>query len=314
LGLQNSGILADSYSVSVNSGSADAAVARLAEGIRANAWELALEFVEEGLRDDAIPSLARIGQIGQLGDVPTFILELSRELGDPQPARLRRGSPLAARVHDHAREREALGFAPREIVTELDADELLVVERRLNDTIDQLVTECVVAYFDRATAELAIQARRDPLTQLLNHTAFSEQVDSELERAKRYGHGLTLLFFDVDDFKAINDTLGHPEGDRVLRAVADVLTDTLRASDIAGRMGGDEFAVLLVETDIESGGIFLARLYDSFSEKVAKGELPETFGFSPGLAHHPSEGESSDALFRLADQRLYESKRAKNLA
>jgi len=332
LGLQNSGILADSYSVSVNSGSADAAVARLAEGIRANAWELALEFVEEGLRDDAIPSLARIGQIGQLGDVPTFILELSRELGDPQPARLRRGSPLAARVHDHAREREALGFAPREIVTEflilrrvlwryvslrspeLASDELLVVERRLNDTIDQLVTECVVAYFDRATAELAIQARRDPLTQLLNHTAFSEQVDSELERAKRYGHGLTLLFFDVDDFKAINDTLGHPEGDRVLRAVADVLTDTLRASDIAGRMGGDEFAVLLVETDIESGGIFLARLYDSFSEKVAKGELPETFGFSPGLAHHPSEGESSDALFRLADQRLYESKRAKNLA
>jgi diguanylate cyclase (GGDEF)-like protein len=244
---------------------------------------------------------------------------------------LRRGSPLAARVHDHAREREALGFAPREIVTEflilrrvlwrfvslrspeLDADELLVVERRLNDTIDQLVTECVVAYFDRATAELAIQARRDPLTQLLNHTAFSEQVAAELQRAKRYAHGLTLLSFDVDDFKAINDTLGHPEGDRVLRAVADVVLDTLRASDIAGRMGGDEFAVLLVETDIETGGTFLARLYDSFAEKVAGGDLPESFGFSPGLAHHPSEGESADALFRLADQRLYESKRAKNL-
>jgi len=318
--------------VNVDSGSADAAVARLAEEIRANAWELALEFVEEGLHDDVIPSLARLGQIGQLGDIPTFILELARELGDPQPTRLRRGSPLAARVHDHAREREALGFAPREIVTEflilrrvlwrfvslrspeLDADELLVVERRLNDTIDQLVTECVVAYFDRATAELAIQARRDPLTQLLNHTAFSEQVEAELQRAKRYGHGLTLLFFDVDDFKAINDTLGHPEGDRVLRAVAEVLIDTLRASDIAGRMGGDEFAVLLVETDIETGGTFLARLYDSFAEKVAGGDLPGSFGFSPGLAHHPSEGESADALFRLADQRLYESKRAKNLA
>ncbi len=318
--------------MNVDSGSADAAVARLAEEIRANAWELALEFVEEGLGGDAIPSLARLGQIGQLGDIPTFILELGRELGDPQPARLRRGSPLAARVHDHAREREALGFAPREIVTEflilrrvlwrfvslrspeLASDELLVVERRLNDTIDQLVTECVVAYFDRATAELAIQARRDPLTQLLNHTAFSEQVDAELQRAKRYAHGLTLLFFDVDDFKAINDTLGHPEGDRVLRAVAEVLLDTLRATDIAGRMGGDEFAVLLVETDIESGGTFLARLYDSFAEKVAGAKLPASFGFSPGLAHFPSEGESADALFRLADQRLYESKRAKNLA
>jgi diguanylate cyclase (GGDEF)-like protein len=318
--------------VNVDSGSADAAVARLAEAIRANAWELALEFVEEGLGGDAIPSLARLGQIGQLGDIPTFILELARELGDPQPARLRRGSPLAARVHDHAREREALGFAPREIVTEflilrrvlwrfvsmrsshLDSDKLFVVERRLNDTIDQLVTECVVAYFDRATAELAIQARRDPLTQLLNHTAFSEQVDAELQRAKRYAHGLTLLSFDVDDFKAINDTLGHPEGDRVLRAVAEVLQGTLRASDIAGRMGGDEFAVLLVETDIESGGTFLARLYDSFAEKVAGAELPDSFGFSPGIAHFPSEGESADVLFRLADERLYESKRAKNLA
>lgn len=318
--------------MNVDSGSADAAGARLAEEIRANAWELALEFVEEGLHDDVIPSLSRLGQIGQLGDVPTFILELARELGDPQPARMRRGSPLAARVHDHAREREALGFAPREVVTEflilrrvlwrfvslrspeLAAGELLVVERRLNDTIDQLVTECVVAYFDRATADLAIQARRDPLTQLLNHTAFSEQVEAELQRAKRYAHGLTLLSFDVDDFKAINDTLGHPEGDRVLRAVADVLVETLRASDIAGRMGGDEFAVLLVETDIETGGTFLARLYDSFAEKVAAGELPQSFGFSPGLAHYPSEGESADMLFRLADERLYESKRAKNLA
>jgi diguanylate cyclase (GGDEF)-like protein len=311
--------------------SADAAVERLAAEIRTGAWDLALEFVEEGLRDDAIPSLARLGQIGQLGDVPTFILELARELGDPQPARLRRGSPLAARVHDHAREREALGFAPREIVTEflilrrvlwrfvslrsagLESDELLVVERRLNDTIDQLVTECVVAYFDRATSELAIQARRDPLTQLLNHQAFSEQVDAELQRAKRYQHGLTLVSFDVDDFKQINDTLGHPEGDRVLRTVAQLMLETVRTSDIAGRMGGDEFAALLVESDVETGGTFLSRLYDAFAEHVQNGDLPANFGFSPGLAHFPSDGQTADELFRLADKRLYESKRAKNI-
>jgi squalene synthase HpnC len=64
----------------------------------------------------------------------------------------------------------------------LDAEELLLVERRLNDTIDQLVTECVVAYFDRATSELAFQARRDPLTQLLNHQAFTEELEAELDR------------------------------------------------------------------------------------------------------------------------------------
>ena len=94
------------------------ALPALAEKIREAAWELALEYIDEGLRDDAVPSLQRLGQVGQLGDIPTFIVELSHELGDPQPARLRAGGPLATLVRDHAREREALGFAPREIVTE----------------------------------------------------------------------------------------------------------------------------------------------------------------------------------------------------
>jgi len=110
---------------------------------------------------------------------------------------------------------------------------MLVLERRLNDTIDRLVTECVVAYFDRATLELANQARRDPLTQLLNHQAFTDELEAELDRAGRYGHGLTLVFFDIDAFKAINDTHGHQEGDRILREVAKLLHDGRRGSDIA---------------------------------------------------------------------------------
>ena len=208
----------------------------LAEEIRKAAWELAVEVVEEGLRDDAVPSLQRLGQVGQLGDMPTFIVELSKELAEPQPGRMRRGGPLAGLVRDHAREREALGFAPREIVTELlvlrrvlwrfvsarapglTGSEVLEAERRLNDSLDQLVAECVVAYFDRATAELADQARRDPLTELLNHVAFSVGVEEELYRARRYERGLTLVYVDVDAFKSINDQLGHPEGDRVLAA------------------------------------------------------------------------------------------------
>src|SRR5436189_5234684 len=91
---------------------------QLADEIRAEAWDLALAVVEEGLREDQIPPLARLGRIGQLGDVPTFVTELAQQLADPTPDRLRRGSPLAALVRDHAREREALGFAPRDIVTE----------------------------------------------------------------------------------------------------------------------------------------------------------------------------------------------------
>lgn len=307
--------------------SGDAApLTELGTAIRAEAWELANEVVEEALREQLVPSLERLGQLGQLGAMPTFIGELGGELADPRPERLGRGSPLATLVRDHAREREALGFAPREIVTELlllrrvlwrfvarsgvldGPTDVLAVERQLNDTIDRLVIECVVAYFDRATAELAEQARRDPLTELLNHQAFTRELEVELERAQRYGHGLSLVFLDLDEFKRINDTYGHPEGDRVLRRFARVLRDSLRSSDLAGRMGGDEFAAGLVESDAEAAGRFVVRLTDQVDELVAVGELPARFSVSPGVAHFPTEADGADALFRVADERLYEAK------
>ena len=307
----------------------DAALRRLGEQVRECAWELALEVVEEGLVEDTVPSMARVGRLGQLGDMPTFILELGREVRDPEPERVRRGSALAALVRDHAREREALGFAPREIVTEFlllrrvlwrfvsrsealrQADEVLAAERRLNDAIDRLVTECVVAYFDRATSELALQARLDPLTGLLHHQAFTDDLERELARAQRYGHGLALVFLDVDRFKSINDTLGHPAGDRVLRCLADLLREGTRGSDLAGRMGGDEFAVALLESDEEAAGRLLARLEDRIDEVAAAGSLPTGFGISPGIAHFPSDGTTPLELFGAADARLYERKRAR---
>ena len=304
------------------------ALRRLGEQIRDCAWELALEVIEEGLEDDTVPSLQRVGRLGQFGDMPTFIVELGREVSDPEPSRVRRGSALAALVRDHAREREALGFAPREIVTEFlllrrvlwrfvsrsaalsQADEVLAAERRLNDTIDRLVAECVVAYFDRATSELALQARLDPLTQLLHHQAFTDDLERELARAQRYAHGLALVFLDVDRFKSINDTLGHPVGDRVLRCLADLLREGVRSTDLAGRMGGDEFAVALLESDEEAAGRLLARLDDRIDELVAAEQLPEGFGVSPGIAHFPGDGTTPVELFQAADERLYERKRS----
>jgi diguanylate cyclase (GGDEF)-like protein len=305
------------------------ALEELASAIQLHSWDLAVATVEEGLLDDQLPSLQRLGRLGQLSDMPTFIAELARELAQPEPERLRRGSPLAAQTRDHAREREALGFAPREIVTEflllrrvlwrfvservaeLDAEEVLLVERRLNDTIDRLVTECVVAYFDRATSELARKAYYDQLTGLLHHQAFVRELEHELDRARRYGHGVALVFVDLDRFKEINDTLGHPEGDRVLQTIARVFRDSRRGSDLVGRMGGDELAAYLVEADEEAGPRLLARVQDRLDELIELGELPPQCSFSAGCAFFPADAASADGLFRVADGRLYEAKRAR---
>jgi diguanylate cyclase (GGDEF)-like protein len=305
------------------------ALEELSAEIEASAWELALAVVEEGLADDQIPSLQRLGRLGQLGDMPTFIGELARELVDPRAEeRARHGSPLAVQAREHARQREAFGFAPREVVLEflllrrilwrfvseraagLEPADVLAAEDRLNPTIDRLVSECVVAYFDRATSVLVHEARHDQLTGLLHHQAFVHELGLELERAARYGHGVALVFLDLDRFKEVNDTLGHPAGDRVLQLLGRLLRESLRGSDVAGRMGGDEFAAYLVEADEEAGARFLERVTDRLDELAATDELPVHCTFSAGLAHFPQEAADVDALFRVADQRLYEAKRA----
>jgi diguanylate cyclase (GGDEF)-like protein len=194
---------------------------------------------------------------------------------------------------------------------QLGPEEVLTCERRLNDSIDQLVTECVVAYFDRATTELAHQARHDQLTGLLHHQAFVGELERELERAARYGHGVTLIFLDLDCFKELNDTYGHQEGDRALHRFASLLRETLRSSDLAGRMGGDEFTAYLVEAEEEAGARLLERLHDRVDEATETGELTVGCSFSAGLATFPSEAADAEALFRLADSRLYEAKRSR---
>jgi diguanylate cyclase (GGDEF)-like protein len=301
-----------------------AALAQLGADLRAAGWELGVEVVEEGLRDEVIPALARLGRTAQLGELPTFVAELGRQLRQPEAER-RLSPPLAAIAREHARTREELGFAPRDVVTEFlllrrvlwrfvaaraEGVDVFELELRVNDMIDRVVAESVSAYVERAMTDLADQARRDPLTSLLNHQAFSEALDDEVERAARYDHGLTLVFFDVDHFKEVNDTLGHIEGDRVLRRVADVASTNLRSSDLAGRMGGDEFAVLLLQTDKHGGDRFLQRFRRGLDELRAKGDLPEGFSVSAGCAHFPTEAGTPEGLLRLSDHRQYASKRA----
>ena len=300
-----------------------------ADEIRRSAWDLAVEVVEDGLRDDTVPSLARLDPLARLDDIPTFIGALGGALADPERNGFRHGGPLAALARDHAREREALGFAPREVVTEflllrrvlwrflaprrpaLGPADALAAERGLDETIDRLVVECVAAYFDRAMADLADRARRDALTGLLNHQAFAEELELELERARRYRRDLSVIFCDVDSFKQVNDTLGHLEGDRVLERIATCLRETTRGSDFVGRLGGDEFGVCLVEANLEAGHAFLRRLERDVAELCENEALPRSVAISAGVAHFPTDGATLEELLRRADARLYDEKRSK---
>lgn len=306
-----------------------AAFTELAGEIRGSAWDLAREVVEEGLNNDTVPSLARLDTLARLDDIPAFVSALAREIAGPEANALRRGGPLASLARDHAREREDLGFAPKEVVTELlllrrviwrflgdrratlATEDALLLEQRLDVTMDHLVVECVGAYFDQATSELVDRVRRDPLTGLLNHRMFAEELELELERARRYSRTLAVVFCDVDSLKELNDTLGHLEGDRVLKRFAASLRESTRGSDFAGRVGGDEFAVCLVESDVESGRAFLQRLDRHVATLSETGSLPAALTISVGIAHYPGDATSVEGLLRRADERLYEEKRSK---
>ncbi len=257
--------------------------------MRLSAWDLAVECVDEALASGAVPSLERLGRLGQLGSLPSFIAAL----GEADDA-----VELAA---DFARERESLGLGPEEVASEL----LMlgrVLERHGETEARAEVDRCLVGYVGRVTAELADCARRDPLTGLLNHRAFHAQLSAETARARRYRGRVALVLFDLDHFKETNDHKGHQEGDRLLRAFATALAGTLRETDAAGRVGGDEFAALLLAAGPADVDAVVARLRD---------RLPEGLSVSAGAAHLPEECSLAHQLLEVADQRLYSDKTAR---
>ena len=145
-------------------------------------------------------------------------------------------------------------------------------------------------------------ATRDPLTGLLNHREFHETLARELERCRRHGGEVGVVTLDLDDFKLVNDTGGHAEGDMLLRRVATALTETSRASDLVFRVGGDEFALVLSDADTHETETAAARA------RQAVAELDPRTTASCGIASWPAAGPSKDALLARADASLYAAK------
>ncbi len=149
----------------------------------------------------------------------------------------------------------------------------------------------------------------DGLTGLLNHTAIEERLHKEIERARRQGTSLAFAMIDLDHFKQVNDTHGHLVGDRILRTLSRVLQQNLRKTDVIGRYGGEEFAVILLDTDGPQG----ARALDNVRQKFARikhrtGHLGFQVTFSCGVAAFPEYSGPAE-LHEAADRALYEAKR-----
>jgi diguanylate cyclase (GGDEF)-like protein len=164
---------------------------------------------------------------------------------------------------------------------------------------------------------LSHSARTDPLTGLLNRRGFDEVFEYELERARRGSGRLSLVLLDLDYFKVVNDRFGHAAGDGALERLGDVLTQTKRQIDTAARVGGEEFALLLPESDADGAFAVCERVRRSVRDVFARNEFPGagTEGMQPpltvslGIASFPLDGTSPADLLGSADRALYEAKR-----
>ena len=152
-------------------------------------------------------------------------------------------------------------------------------------------------------------AMHDGLTGLLNHKTFLDRFDEEISRAKRFNHNLGLVVLDLDKFKVVNDSYGHLHGDYVLKEVSNIIAENVRVIDVVGRYGGEEFAVLLVNTDIEASLPLAQRIIDKIAEKVfLKSGISLKITISAGMAGYPLHAESVRELISKADNAMYVTK------
>jgi len=167
----------------------------------------------------------------------------------------------------------------------------------------------------QTVSQLETAAGTDPLTGLANRRAFGRTLDRSFAQALRQGEDLACLMIDLDGFKRLNDTFGHPVGDRLLERAGRVLEASGRRSDAAGRFGGDEFIVLLPETDAKTAGRVAGRVRERFAEAVDAERREAGIGceltLSMGLATlHQSRAATAEQLVACADHALYRAKQA----
>lgn len=201
-------------------------------------------------------------------------------------------------------------------ITHQSGDEFGLLSEAINDMAAQLDNLCSNAEtrsseLEELNRKLETLAITDGLTGLYNHRYFYSKIAKEIHRSNRYNHPLTLIIADIDNLKSFNDTYGHTGGDNLLKAFAETIKATVRDTDIVARYGGDEFALLLPETDLKDAMEMAERIRSQIhvrsyfqKELPANADISASFGVAEFCLHSESEGE----LVKRADKALYEAK------
>jgi diguanylate cyclase (GGDEF)-like protein len=183
---------------------------------------------------------------------------------------------------------------------------LITELRRLTEYFNHLLA--AMQDYNRQLEEISI---RDPLTGLYNRRKFEEFLEYETDRARRHNHPFSLIMIDLDDFKFINDTYGHPVGDLALKTLTAMLEGSLRKCDLMARLGGDEFAIILPETPSANGLQVAKKLHDIMRVQPVKlpvGDITLSASFS--VVNYPNDGENIKSLLTAMDVLLYKAKRS----
>ena len=245
------------------------------------------------------------------------------EIYDAMPGELRPGTALptiiarriakgifaGASPHRYFNERTIAALEPLTELHRLSDGRSIVVSRRPLQFGGWLTTHADVTAVQQIEAQVAYLAHHDSLTGLANRQLFSDRLEEALARLNATGEGFAILLIDLDRFKAINDTLGHPSGDALLAGAAQRLRNCATDSDVVARLGGDEFAILQMASAGPDTTSRLARhVLDSLGASFDLDGQKVVIGSSVGIARAPENGADADQLMRNADLALYRSK------
>ena len=221
---------------------------------------------------------------------------------------------LRAKVRVHAQLRRAiveLERAKGQIEVRGHELERLVKERTSELQAAKERLENMARELAESNAELAQQARLDPLTKLLDRVAWDEIADLEHERSKRYERLYTIVMIDIDHFKAYNDSQGHQAGDECLRQVARCIVTVCRTTEFVGRYGGEEFVVLAPETHLDGGCVLAERIRRAIEElDISHPASPTIDRVTVSIGIASRAAESWESLLKEADTALYKAKRS----